>query len=257
MTHATTEEPIEWKIRFQEGDKPEQVTDRHIAIGQFYACANPLPEDANTKQYQKFNTLWTRPVRKTFSFDEMRVLDCGAYEGPDHLALSQKYISYLLRRIPEKLLSFGITGEYDDVTRIYREDEHVGLLMPFGVTPPFGKKLIADAHSGDAFAQMHLGRHYQFGFETPIDCLEAAKWYEQAILQDQRDAYYYLAQLYFFGNGLEENIFYSMHFWSKAIELGRRDALEMRNKMLKMLSPVKRDAVNDLIGVTDRAAWRC
>jgi hypothetical protein len=66
---------------------------------------------------------------------------------------------------------------------------------------------------GDVKAQMWLGQIYEDGLsdKIPQDYAEAVKWYRLAANQDDPDCQFFLAEMYFMGQGLIAGPYSSIH----------------------------------------------
>jgi len=228
-------EPVDWVLSFTMEDGREFITDKCLLIDQKYVQLTDLPEDGNRRQYKRMRTLMAREVVKRFKFSEMVVMESGHYAGPCHLFLNRKYIDFLLQRIPEGFLGFGMTGAWNDLVMLYREDECIGGVMPYMEEPKFDEALIAQAEAGDAYAQLHMGRFYLFGEEVPMDFKKAKGWLLKALSNGQGRAGLLLGLSYFSGaDGVKVDWEKSLEFFDRAIELGCNDALEYRNRAMKL-----------------------
>jgi hypothetical protein len=238
MLDATmdTVDPIEWKASFRTDDRI-YVTDGGILLDQRIAFADdPLPKTGNAKQYGAFKRYWSVPATKPpFGFDALSLRQGGNYDGPDKLILNRKYISFLLRRVPVALLRFRMTGGNEDPIQVYREEDHIGILMGIRDLPDFGPELIALAESGHVPAQMRLGYTYAFSKTVRTDYKEAVKWFSRAAEQNNPKAFLYLGRFFFSGTGVERDWIKSLIFFEQAIELGCKDAIPLRTKLIRRM----------------------
>lgn len=230
--------PIEWKVSFQKDDRI-YVTDGAILLDQRIAFADdPLPANGGAKQYGAFKRYWSIPASKPpFGFDVLSLKQGGNYDGPDKLILNRKYISFLLRRVPEELLRFRMTGGNEDPIQVYREEDHIGILMGIRDLPDFGPELIALAESGHVPAQMRLGYTYAFSKTVRTDYKEAVKWFNRAAEQNNPKAVFYLGRFFFSGSGVERDWVKSLILFERAIELGCKDAIPLRAKLISRMPP--------------------
>lgn len=241
------EEFLKWKCSFLMEDGRTLVSDKVIAIDQRYLLTDPLPADGNTRQYRRIKIAWSKPVRKSFLFDDLREMKSGNYAGPDYIAFNRTYIDFFLQRIPRELLRFGMTGGYADVVHVFREDEQLGLLMPFLEAPPLEPKLIDEAESGNMDAQFMMARHYHTDTgEATKDYSEAVKWYQKAAQQNHPAAHFYLSNFFFAGFGVERDPIKTVLYCERAIELGYHGAVEWRGKLLDLMTPEGYRAVETL-----------
>lgn len=232
-------------MSFQREDKI-YVTDKRILLDNNIAFVDPLPpdgtdkgsEDVREQNYVRFEEYWSRSACNRFSFSDLSALEAGNFGGPEKLVLGKKYISFLLRRIPEELLHFGMTGGNEDMTRLYRGDKCVGFLMPIRVLPDFGPELIAMAESGHVDAQMQLGRMYSFGCKAyPSDHAESLKWLRRAAEQNHPASFLSLAMAFFFGFGVDLDRTKSLILMERAIELGDKGAIYWRKILIQQMPP--------------------
>ena len=237
--------PIEWKMSFRLDDQT-YVSDKAILLDQRVAFIDPLPPDGTEKQrasvrkrnYARLKEYWSRPVRNRFSFADLSATESDHFEGPEKVVLNQKYISFLLRRVPKKLLHFGMTGKNEDPVRIYRGGNCVGLLSPFLILPEFGSELIAMAKSGQVNAQMQLGRIYTVGAKNvPVNLDEAIKWLRRAAEQNSSDAFNSLGVMFFLGLGVDLDFTKSLMLLEQAIELGHKGAIHWRTILIRRMPP--------------------
>jgi hypothetical protein len=228
--------PIEWKASFRADDRI-YVTDGGILLDQRIAFADdPLPKNGNAKQYGAFKRYWSIPAAKPpFRFDALSLRQGGDYDGPDKLILNRKYISFLLRRVPEELLRFRMTGGNEDPVQVYREEDHVGILMGIRDLPDFGPELIALADSGHVSAQMRLGYTYAFSKTVRTDYKEAVKWFSRAAEQNNPKAFCYLGRFFFSGLGVKRDWTKSLIFFERAIGLGCNEAISLRAKLIRRM----------------------
>jgi len=235
MDYRSPLQPIEWKMSFQLDDKRVLITDKCILIDQRYVLIDPVPPDGTLTPYRRVNEYLALSANQKFSFTEMSTVENGHYEGLDGLVFNKKYVSFLLQRIPERMLSFGITGGRKDPVLVYRNEDLIGLLMPYLIAPKFGCELIDQAKAGDAFAQLSLGYHYLSGREVPQDYYEAAKWLRKAVDQDEPTAHFEMGMLYFFGAGVTMNWVDALVLFDRAIEMGVKNAIRWRHILLGMM----------------------
>lgn len=251
-------------MSFQREDKI-YVTDKRILLDNNIAFVDPLPpdgtdkkdEDARGRNYVRLAEYWSRSVRNRFSFGDLSPVENGHFGGPEKLVLGKKYISFLLRRIPEELLHFGMTDGNEDMTRLYRGEKCVGFLMPIRVLPDFSPELIAMAESGHVEAQMQLGRMYSFGCKTyPTDHAESLKWLRRAAEQNHPASFLSLAMAFFFGFGVEPDRTKSLILMERAIELGVKDAIYWRKILIQQMPPEQYKAASAKI-VTEMTQDAC
>lgn len=219
------------------------MTDNVILLDQRIAFADPLPCDGIERGYEKLKESWALPVRTIFDFDTLSITEGGTYSGPDKLLLNQKYIAFLLRRIPAELLRFGMTGGNEEMVRIFRGEEPVGLLMPMRMPASATQsrreralkflagipaEILALAESGQREGMEFLALVY----ETVVDdcpeyepvyvkCLTLAAENGEAMFQCK------LAQLYITGRGVSENVTLAASWFQKAADQNHPSALRL------------------------------
>ena len=91
-----------------------------------------------------------------------------------------------------------------------------------------GLSLMASAFSNYAPAQAVLGRYHLLGEVFPRDLVNALKWLEKAVDQENAPAMTALAAMYMFGDGVKVNGKKAVALLTKAIELGDDEALFVR-----------------------------
>ena len=243
---------IQWKISFQFEGKT-LVTDRCILLDQRIAFVDPLPPDgrggddleAGEERYLRLRKYWTRPVSHRFSFYDLTVDPLGRYLGPKELLLNKKYISFLLRRIPEEMLFFEATDQKEMPVRIYRGGEHMGLLMPVCLPLGVGPELIARAEAGIVKDQVYLSRCYDFGYHNvPINHDESNRWLRRAAEEDCPEAFCWLGLKYFAGIGVVPDNEKSLILLERAIALGDKKAICWRARIIRVMTPEEYKAIS-------------
>jgi len=82
------------------------------------------------------------------------------------------------------------------------------------------------ANSGDALAQLMVGKMYSKGLGVTKNLGEAVNWYIKASLNNNSDAQYLLAQAYYFGAGVSEDRNEAFVWYKRAASLGNPDAIK-------------------------------
>lgn len=236
-----TKGSIEWKISFRLNAQT-YVSDRCLLLDQRVAFVDPLPQNGTERQQGRVNELWMRPTIKRFGFDALSVDQGGSYAGPGKLVLNQKYIAFLLRRIPESLLYFGVIGGGVDPVRLYRGEDPVGLLMPVRVHPIHkieDQKLKSDrellllvpdltekAEKGDVESQELLGYIFHENCDVPTYAQQALKWMTLSAERGNADFQTRLSVFYFCGIGVPKDIAVAETWLLKAAAQNEPEACE-------------------------------
>ena len=265
MKKATDNDAFKWRCRFHLENGQTVVTDKRIVIDQQYAGVQPLPPEATSVNYAKLAEIWRKPAAKSFRFKEMSRIESDSYSSPTGLVLGEKYITFLLKLIPPKLLQFGAMGDRLEPAWVYRGDIPLGLLMPVRCVQQFSCRMLADAKAGDVNAQYDLGFCYELGANgAPQDYFEAAKWHRKAAEQNHDLATYSLGMLYTSGHGVPRDYTKSLILLERAISLGCKLAYQQRNELMeampraqyiksrkrviKGLDPEKKNMLDQLLG---------
>lgn len=86
------------------------------------------------------------------------------------------------------------------------------------------EKILIKAKEGDAIAQNSLAASYATGDGVKKDLDKAVYWYRQASLNNDPDAFYNLALMHLFGEGMNKNEKLAISMFEEAIECGSSDA---------------------------------
>ena len=78
------------------------------------------------------------------------------------------------------------------------------------------RELMAKAASGDAEAQLYLGRAYDSGHGVKTDIAQAAKWYEAAAEQGNAEAQNSIGSLYLAGEGVSKDPIKACEWFTKS-----------------------------------------
>jgi len=89
------------------------------------------------------------------------------------------------------------------------------------------------AEQGDSDAQYKLGRLYYFGNGVKENLVEAVKWFRKAADQGDPDAQYAMGLCYYHGNGVEKNHKKAMQYFKKASEQNYKPAIDFISKYMK------------------------
>ena len=84
--------------------------------------------------------------------------------------------------------------------------------------------LLVGAMQGKAKFQTDIGVCYLFGDDVEIHYGKARMWLSKAAEQEDADAFFFLGQIYYFGLDVAQNDKEAIAMFSKAIELGNKDA---------------------------------
>ncbi len=87
------------------------------------------------------------------------------------------------------------------------------------------------AVQGDSDAQYKLGEMYYYGNGVEEDEAEAVKWYRKAAEQGHADAQFDLGDMYYIGEGVEEDEVEAVKWYRKSAKQGNKEA----KKRLKQL----------------------
>lgn len=93
-------------------------------------------------------------------------------------------------------------------------------------------RLYTCALSGDASAQLHLGRLLSHADDDDESNLQAINWYKKAAKQGLAEAQYELAMHYLDGDGVEENRYIAMDWLDRAARQGHKDAKFIYNHLM-------------------------
>lgn len=240
-------EPIEWKIRFDFGNRVFW-TDRAILIDKAYvSVVDFLPdgteqdsEMVRSQNYRKAETLLNIPVFERVPFSRLRQHDTGNYWLGDQKTYNKCYIDLLLQQIPEEQLFFGLTGGRASPSILYHLKERIGVLMPFNEPLPKQriKGLKKRAESGDANAQYTMGNYCWINYmKTPTGTVHARRWYALAASQGHLDACLELATYCRDGEYVEKDLSVCLALLEKAIEGGSKKAMRYRAHLIKEIPP--------------------
>jgi hypothetical protein len=234
MHDVTPDRSVDWKISFRLEDGRIFITDRCILIDERYVLPAVLPPDGSKRNYRRVREYLTLPGQERFSFREMKTTGWDNFEAPDGMILNRKYIDFLLERIPDEQLHFLTTEKFGNPVWFFRGDEAVGLLMPMTEPPACGEVLKDKARAGDAEAQYFLGRYYRVeDGPIPRNDILSRKWLEAAAGQDYAKAHLDLGVYHIFGWGGEDDREKAIAYFDKAIELGCREAIPWRFKLMQ------------------------
>lgn len=99
------------------------------------------------------------------------------------------------------------------------------------------------AASGNAIAQLYLGRIYMQGLGSKPDYGKAISWTRKAAMKKNREAQYFLGFLYYYGLGAPQSYADAMSWYSKASELGNAKAQASVGSMFANGQGVPQDLV--------------
>ena len=222
------------------------IADKSFLLDERYVFpVSPLPDGATPgpgmlrkrkANYRKFTAIMTQQEKVRFEFSEMTLLEEGHYTFSGRIVLNRKYIRYLLQRIPEDLLAFGMTGDERSLVHIYRGPERIGVLMPFLIRPKSELGLQERAAAGDADAQYLMGKvDSKLSREFPITGAKALKWYAAAARQGHAGACLALGQCFREGRFVARDLAISLVLIEQAIEMGSRDAIRARRRLVQSM----------------------
>ena len=160
------------------------------------------------------------PVYIRFEFKDLSTEKAEHFCFSDKITLNKKYISFLVRRIPEDLLCFGITGGPKDPVRLYRGEEHIGILMPIIPPPAFGPEMEKKAEAGDAESQYKMGIFCSLKtiLSSGRNSREAVRWNAAAAAQDHPRACLSLGQFFTEGRFVKRDLAKSLVLLEHALK---------------------------------------
>jgi hypothetical protein len=91
--------------------------------------------------------------------------------------------------------------------------------------------ILKRASSGDALAQVTIGKMYSGGVGINKNLGEGVNWYMKAALSNNSEAQYILAQAYYLGIGVPENRNEAYVWYKRAALLGNKDAILALEKL--------------------------
>lgn len=103
--------------------------------------------------------------------------------------------------------------------------------MSIEIAPSEIKKIIMMAGEGHAAAQYELGDMFFSGQGVNEDNKEAIKWYRKAAGQGHADAQYQLGEIYYYGQGVDEDYCEALDWYQQAAEQGHAKAQYALGKM--------------------------
>lgn len=105
------------------------------------------------------------------------------------------------------------------------------ILMGTKYFPEEVSSILKKASSGDALAQLVIGKMYNEGQGITKNLGEAVNWYMKASLHNNPEAQYLLARAYYFGTGVPENRNEALVWYKRAASLGSPDAIMALEKL--------------------------
>ncbi|WLG43453.1 tetratricopeptide repeat protein [Pseudomonas sp. FP1740] len=105
------------------------------------------------------------------------------------------------------------------------------ILMGTKYIPEDVSSILKRAGSGDALAQLLIGKMYGEGLGVTKNLGEAVNWYMKAALSNNPEAQYILARAYYFGTGVPENRNEALVWYKRAASLGSQDAVMALEKL--------------------------
>jgi TPR repeat protein/tRNA A-37 threonylcarbamoyl transferase component Bud32 len=103
------------------------------------------------------------------------------------------------------------------------------------------------AESGNADAQLRLGKSYAEGHGVPRDDARAAIWYRKAALQGNAEAQSRLGELYATGHGVPHSDFEAYVWFSAAVRGGNAAAKTQQERVAQLLQPVEIEQAGKLV----------
>lgn len=98
------------------------------------------------------------------------------------------------------------------------------ILMGTKRIPEDVSSILRRASSGDALAQLTIGKMYSEGQRVTKNLGEGVNWYMKAALNNNPEAQYFLARAYYLGAGVPENRNEAHTWYKRAALLGSKDA---------------------------------